>query len=113
MNQSLVILKVIDSNFSNRRASSIAKFGYDIAIAKGDILLQHPYQSFDDSVVRFVREAADDPKVLAIKMTLYRMSRESPIAAALERAAERGKQVACLHGRGKPLGWHIQHLRTP
>jgi polyphosphate kinase len=66
------------------------------AIAKHDILLQHPYQSFDDSVVRFVREAADDPKVLAIKMMLYRLSPASPIAASLERAAERGKQVAAI-----------------
>jgi len=66
------------------------------AIAANDILLHHPFQSFDDSVMRFVREAADDPKVLAIKMTLYRMSRASPIAAALERAAERGKQVAAI-----------------
>ena len=66
------------------------------AMSKRDILLQHPYQSFDDSVVRFVREAVDDPRVLAIKMTLYRMSPTSPIAAALERAAERGKQVAAI-----------------
>jgi polyphosphate kinase len=66
------------------------------AIAKNDILLHHPFQSFDDSVVRFVREAAEDPKVLAIKMTLYRVSRNSPVAAALERAAERGKQVAAI-----------------
>ena len=66
------------------------------AISRNDILLQHPYQSFDDSVVRFVREAAEDPKVLAIKMTLYRITAQSPVAAALERAAERGKLVAAI-----------------
>ena len=66
------------------------------ALQRGDVLLQHPYQSFEDSVVRFVREAAEDPKVLALKVTLYRTSAASPIARALERAAERGKQVAAI-----------------
>jgi len=66
------------------------------ALQRGDVLVQHPYQSFDDSVIRFVREAAEDPKVLAIKVTLYRTSATSPIARALERAAERGKQVAAI-----------------
>jgi polyphosphate kinase len=57
--------------------------------------LQHPYESFDP-VVRLVQEAADDPETLAIKMTLYRTSGNSPIIRALERAAEKGKQVSVL-----------------
>ncbi len=66
------------------------------AIARNDILLMHPYQSFDDSVVRFIREAAEDPRVLAIKVALYRLSPTSPVAMVLERAAELGKQVAAI-----------------
>lgn len=61
-----------------------------------DVLVHHPYESFSASVERFVREAAEDPKVLSIKMTVYRVGDESPLIPPLIEAAENGKQVVCL-----------------
>ena len=63
---------------------------------RGDVLLHHPFDLFSTSVEEFINQAADDPSVLAIKMTLYRVSKDSPIIAALIRAAENGKQVMTL-----------------
>ncbi len=66
------------------------------AIRQGDILVHHPYDSFATSVERFVQQAVADPDVLAIKMTVYRTSDDTPLIPALIRATERGKQAVCL-----------------
>ncbi|HMN96184.1 MAG TPA: polyphosphate kinase 1 [Phycisphaerales bacterium] len=66
------------------------------AIRAGEFLAHHPYESFDATVARLVEEAASDPRVLCIKQALYRTSGDSPFVRELIRAAENGKQVACL-----------------
>jgi polyphosphate kinase len=66
------------------------------AIAAGDLLVHHPYESFDDSVERFISTAAGDAQTVAIKMTVYRVGDDTPFVQSLIRAAEAGKQVACV-----------------
>jgi polyphosphate kinase len=66
------------------------------AIKSGDILVHHPYESFDASVEHFISSAADDPQTVSIKMTAYRIGDDTPFVKSLIRAAEQGKQVACV-----------------
>jgi polyphosphate kinase len=66
------------------------------AIRAGDILVHHPYESFEDSVERFVATAAVDPQTVAVKMTAYRVGDDTPFVKSLVKAAEGGKQVACV-----------------
>jgi polyphosphate kinase len=66
------------------------------AIRSGDVLVHHPYDSFDASVERFISAAASDPETISIKMTAYRIGDDTPFVKSLIRAAESGKQVACV-----------------
>jgi len=66
------------------------------AIRAGDVLVHHPYESFDDSVEEFIAAAASDPAAVAVKMTAYRIGDDTPFVKSLIKAAESGKQVACV-----------------
>jgi polyphosphate kinase len=75
---------------------SLAERPIFTAIQEGDVLVHHPYESFDATVEHFISSAADDPDTVAIKMTAYRIGDDTPFVKSLVRAAEHGKQVACV-----------------
>ena len=84
---------IVPARVSGRSGESVDLFD---ELGNRDLLVQHPYESFSATTQEFIRTAASDPDVVAIKMTLYRTSSDSPIIRALVRAAEKGKQVAVL-----------------
>jgi polyphosphate kinase len=78
------------------RTSGFQDEGIFAAIQGGDVLVHHPYESFDASVEAFIYTAADDPQTISIKMTAYRIGDDTLFAKSLVRAAEQEKQVACV-----------------
>jgi polyphosphate kinase len=95
---SLDIPKLRDPHFTPLPPIQLPDEDTDIfaAIQAADVLVHHPYDSFDESVERFIDEASDDPQTVAIKMTVYRVGDDTPFVRSLIRAAEAGKQVACV-----------------
>lgn len=87
-----------DKPFQTRILPELRFEGLSIfeVMRKKDLLVQHPYDSFTNSVLKYIDEAADDPDVYAIKITLYRTGLNSPVVAALKRAAENGKDVTAF-----------------
>jgi polyphosphate kinase len=88
-----VWVPIAEPSLASRDEEQISFFN---VLRRGDVLVHHPYTSFATTVEEFIRQASLDPKVLAIKLTLYRTSGDSSIIQSLIRAAERGKQVAAL-----------------
>jgi polyphosphate kinase len=88
-----VWVPITEARLASREEEGVSFFN---VLRQGDVLVHHPYASFATSVEEFIRQASVDPRVLAIKLTLYRTSGDSPIIHSLIRAAERGKQVAAL-----------------
>jgi polyphosphate kinase len=93
---SLPVPALRDSSWTPLFKPSLAERPIFVAIQEGDVLVHHPYESFDASVEHFISTAADDPDTVAIKMTAYRIGDDTPFVKSLVRAAEHGKQVACV-----------------
>ena len=94
----LPVLELQDPVWSPMPPPVLANGHADIfaVIRANDLLVHHPYDSFDASVEHFIRAAADDPQTVAIKMTVYRIGDDTPFVQSLIKAAEAGKQVACV-----------------